>query len=470
MHLRKFVIIRLREIFGKDTISGDQVEANDLAQDHNKFYSPMPYAIVFPRKVKQLQSLLQFANEYKVALVPSGGRTGLSAGATANNGEVVVSFNYMNQIGSYNERDRLVECEAGVVTHDLQLFATERGMLYPVDFASSGSSQIGGNIATNAGGIKVIRYGLTRDQVAGLTVITGRGELLTLNRGLIKNATGYDLRHLFIGSEGTLGFIVKAQMRLIDAPRNLQVMLLSVDSITDLMNVLSLFRSSLSLTAFEFFCDNAMQRVLARLGRKSPLETSSTYYALLEFDAHCDLDINTALTLFETCQQNHWVQEGVLAQSTQQAAGLWKLRENISETLARFTPYKNDLSVQVAKIPDFIANIEALVNEHYPEFPVLWYGHIGDGNLHLNVLKPDTMEIEVFKHACEKVNDEIFSMVQAFGGSISAEHGVGLQKRTYLSYTRSQMEIDIMRAIKAVFDPNGIMNPGKLLPDEHAGS
>ncbi|MCB1756823.1 MAG: FAD-binding oxidoreductase, partial [Gammaproteobacteria bacterium] len=404
------------------------------------------------------------AGESGLALVPAGGRTGLSGGATASHGEVVVAFDRMNAIGEYNAADRLVECEAGVITRDLQMFAKKQGMFYPVDFASSGSSQIGGNIATNAGGIKVIRYGLTRDWVAGLTVVTGRGDLLELNRGLVKNATGYDLRHLFIGAEGTLGFIVKAQIRLTEMAKNPQVMLLGFNTIADLMAVPEIFRKELSVTAFEFFCDQGLRLVLDKTGGEPPLDGQIAYYGLLEFEAPCEGDCDRALELFAGCAEKGLVSDAVLAQSSQQAQQLWALRENMSEILSHFTPYKNDLSVQIARIPDFIRQTEALVQKHYADFRVIWFGHIGDGNLHLNILKPEAMAAADFKSRCEQVNADIFSLVRQFGGSISAEHGVGQQKRDFLQYSRSAEEIDMMRGIKAVFDPHNIMNPGKMLP------
>lgn len=464
MNSKSSLISALAAIFVEDILLGDSDEALSYARDHNKYYSPRPMAVVFPRKIKQLQKLVRLATEHGIALVPSGGRTGLSGGATATAGEVVVVFDRMNKIGPINKADRLVECEPGVITYDLQKFAESEGFFYPVDFASSGSSQIGGNIATNAGGIKVIRYGLTRDWVAGLTVVTGKGDVLELNRGLIKNATGYDLRQLFIGSEGTLGFIVKAQIRLTESAKNLQVMLLATDSMQDLMAVPGVFRSVLAVTAFEFFCHEGLQLVLEKSGRQHPMDSHGKYYGLLEFDAQCDSDIDTAMEIFAECMEKGWVKDAVLAQSVQQAKDLWALRENMSETLSHYMPYKNDLSVLIALIPEFMQGVEVLVNMHYPDFQVIWFGHIGDGNLHLNILKPDALDADRFKAQCEKVNQEIFSLVSKLGGSISAEHGVGLQKKEFLAWSRSKEEIEMMRGIKAVFDPHGIMNPGKLLP------
>ena len=216
--------------------------------------------------------------------MPSGGRTGLSGGAVAANKEIVVAFDKMNQILEFNAIDRTVLCQAGVVTQQLQQLATDNGLFYPVDFASSGSSQIGGNISTNAGGIKVVGYGLTRNWVLGLTVVTGAGEVLKLNHGLVKNATGYDLRHLFIGAEGTLGFITEATMKLVRAPQNYSVMVLAVNDIPDLMKVFNSFQNALDLSAFEFFSDLTLHYVHTDKGYPKPTETEAPFYALLEFD------------------------------------------------------------------------------------------------------------------------------------------------------------------------------------------
>jgi FAD/FMN-containing dehydrogenase len=237
--------------------------------------SPRPTAIVFPKTIEQVQAIVRWANTHKVALVPSGGRTGLSAAAVAANGEVVVSFDYMNQILDVNLTDRTAVCQPGVVTEHLQNVAEENGLYYPVDFASAGSSQIGGNIGTNAGGIKVIRYGMTRNWVAGMKVVTGKGDVLELNKDLIKNATGYDMRQLFIGAEGTLGFVVEATMRLDRAPKNLTAMVLGTADFDSIMPVLHAFQSKLDLTAFEFFSDKALAKVLARGDVPAPFEPTA---------------------------------------------------------------------------------------------------------------------------------------------------------------------------------------------------
>jgi glycolate oxidase subunit GlcD len=457
---------QLKAIVGDDKVKTDADSLETFGKDWTKIYPPNPTAIVFPKTTQQVQDIVKLANKHKVALVPSGGRTGLSAGAVASNGEVVVAFDYMNSISDFNAMDKTVRCGAGVITEQLQNYAEDQGLFYPVDFASAGSSQIGGNIGTNAGGIKVIRYGMTRDWVAGLTVVTGNGDVLELNKNLVKNNTGYDMRQLFIGGEGTLGFVTEATMRLTRPAKNLTVLVLGVPEFEAIMNVLNTFQTNIDLTAFEFFSDKAMRKVVARGDVPAPFETEAEYYALLEFEAETEGHIDQAMELFEKCMEEGWVLDGVISQSETQAQNLWRLREDIYETIAEWTPYKNDISVVVSKVPPFLREIEEIVTREYPNFEIIWFGHIGDGNLHLNILKPDDLAKEIFFEQCAKVSTWVFEIVEKYQGSVSAEHGVGMTKKPYLEYTRSAAEIGYMRAVKAAFDPNNIMNPGKLIDME----
>ncbi len=457
---------QLKAIVGDDKVKTDADSLETFGKDWTKIYPPNPTAIVFPKTTEQVQAIVKLANEHQIALVPSGGRTGLSAGAVAANGEVVVAFDYMNSISDFNAMDKTVRCGAGVITEQLQDYAEEQGLFYPVDFASAGSSQIGGNIGTNAGGIKVIRYGMTRDWVAGLTVVTGKGDVLELNKDLVKNNTGYDMRQLFIGGEGTLGFVTEATMRLTRPAKNLTVLVLGVPEFEAIMSVLNTFQTNIDLTAFEFFSDKAMRKVVARGDVPAPFETEAEYYALLEFEAETEGHIEQAMELFEKCMEEGWVLDGVMSQSETQAQNLWRLREDISETIAEWTPYKNDISVVVSKVPPFLREIEEVVTREYPDFEIIWFGHIGDGNLHLNILKPDDLAKDIFFEQCAKVSTWVFEIVEKYQGSVSAEHGVGMTKKPYLEYTRSAAEIGYMRAVKAAFDPNNIMNPGKLIDME----
>ena len=442
-------------------VSANSEDLQIYGTDWTRSFKVNPALVVFPKSIEDVQSIVRTAIASSATLVPSGGRTGLSGGAVASNQEVVVSFERMNRILDFNPVDRLVRCEAGVITANLQEFATNNGLFYPVDFASSGSSHIGGNIATNAGGIRVIRYGLTRESVAGLKVVTGNGEVLDLNKGIIKNATGYDLRHLFIGSEGTLGFICEAEIRLLPSPPAQQVLVLGVRGLGAILEVLQTFQAHVNLSAFEFFSELAMRKVIHhRSGLQAPFETQCEYYTLLEFDKS---DQEAALATFTKLADAGVVLDGVASNSEAQAASLWELREGISESIAPHTPYKNDVSVPIKEIPTFLSEVDELVNKHYPDFDICWYGHIGDGNLHLNILRPESLSIEAFYEKCHHISPLLFEKIQSRRGSISAEHGVGLLKRDFLDFSRSESEIVFMQQIKQTFDPHGIMNPGKLL-------
>ena len=448
--------------FDASQIKTDSESLEHWGKDWTKHFAPAAAAIVFPKTTEQVQAIVLLANEHNVVLTPSGGRTGLSAGAVAANGEIVVSMDKMNHIGQFYPADRIVEIEAGVITQQLQQFAESKDLYYPVDFASAGSSQIGGNIGTNAGGIKVIRYGMTRQWIMGLTVVTGKGDILQLNRGMVKNATGYDLRQLFIGSEGTLGLVTHAQIKLERQPQDLNVMVLGMDSFNDVMNVLSAFQAQIDLTAFEFFDDMAIEKLMAHGQVQEPFESRTKFYTLLEFEAPYEPIMDKAMAIFEHCMEQGWVVDGVMSQSLAQAEELWKLREYISETISVFTPYKNDVSVLISYVPEFITEIDHIVSSNYPDFEVCWFGHIGDGNLHLNILKPENMSKDDFFAECQIVNKHVFETVQKYGGSVSAEHGVGMTKKPYLNYSRSETEIDYLREVKKVFDPNNIMNRGKI--------
>lgn len=448
--------------FDPNQIKTDSDSLDSWGKDWTKHFAPAPNAIVFPKTTEQVAHIVRLANTHNVCLVPSGGRTGLSAGAVASNGEVVVSFDKMNAIGTFYEADQMVEVEAGVITKTLQEFANAKNLYYAVDFASSGSSQIGGNISTNAGGIKVIRYGMTRNQILGLTVVTGKGDILELNGGMLKNATGYDFRHLFIGAEGTLGFVTKALIKLEKQPVNLTAMVLGVPNFESVVTLLDRFGKALNLTAFEFFDSVALDKVLSAGHAKEPFDTRTPFYVLLEFEAVSDDVLDTAMSVFETYCEDGLIKDGVMSQSVGQLHELWKLRESISETISVFTPYKNDVSVLIVHLGDFIDDIEQIVKDNYPDFEICWFGHIGDGNLHLNILKPDNLTKDDFFAKCQTVNKYVFETVKKYKGSISAEHGVGMTKKPYLDYTRSPIEIEYMKAVKAVFDPNGIMNRGKV--------
>ena len=442
----------LSSIFSHDQILTDPESLKTYGKDWLKYFEPKAQAIVFPKSTAQVQKLVQWARKNKVGLIPSGGRTGLSGAAVALKNEVVVSFERMNQILSLNETDRIIHIEPGVITETLQKYLWDKGHYYPVDFAARGSSQIGGNVATNAGGVKVLRYGLTRDQVASLEVVTGSGEILQLGNDLIKNATGLDLRHLFIGSEGILGFITKIGIKYTHQPKPLTVLLLSLPNLDSVMKVFEKFRAKLPLTAFEFFSDKALDIVCEYTHLVSPLTTKAPNYLLIEVE-NTDPSVNDEiLKTFESCLEEELVLDGTIAQNETQARTFWRFREDISEATASYSPYKNDVSVRVSQVPQFLNEVDALLKKHYPSFKVVWFGHIGDGNMHINILKPSDLTKEEFVKSCEKVNDLLFQVIGTMRGSVSAEHGVGLTKKNYLKFSKSSEEINLMKSIKNLFD------------------
>ena len=293
------VIHALKSVLSEDQVSTEDSVLESYGQDWTRFTQPAPLAIVFPRTTSEVADVVKYARSQKVALVPSGGRTGLSGGAVAANGEVVVSLDKLSAIHAVNKTDRTIRVGAGAITQSIQEAASKAGLFYPVDFASSGSSQIGGNIATNAGGINVIRYGMTREWVAGLTVVTGTGETLELNRGLMKNNTGLDFRHLFIGSEGVLGFITEATLKLSSPPRDPTVLVLGLRDMDAIMQVLQRIQATTPLLAYEFFSELAVSKVVKHAGVARPFETETPFYALIEFERDSE---ETEAAVFEAVE------------------------------------------------------------------------------------------------------------------------------------------------------------------------
>jgi FAD/FMN-containing dehydrogenase len=440
-------------------------DAESLAhygRDWTRFWPANPEAVVFPRSTDEVVEVVKRARADGLKLVPSGGRTGLSGGAVASAGEVVVSLEKMREVIDLDSGDPSLTAQAGLPVGELQRRAADAGLYYPVDWAAADSSQLGGSIATNAGGIRVLRYGMTRDWVRGLTVVTGTGEVLELNRGLVKNNTGLDLRQLMIGSEGVLGIITEATMALAAQPPEQSVLLLGFSELAAVMPAFSVLREGLTLSAFEFLDTKSIRHVAVATGEAFPLDEDCPFYAIVEFDDPGQSSQDQALLLFERLMEDGHVADGTISQSGAQAEELWRWREAISESISPRTPYKNDLAVRVSRVPAFLEALDALVAERYPEFEVVWFGHIGDGNLHMNVLKPEGWSIEAFHEAGKRLSPAVFELVRRFDGSVSAEHGVGLLKRDDLHYTRSKAEIELMRQIKVAFDPDGVFNPGKV--------
>jgi FAD/FMN-containing dehydrogenase len=447
--------------FPPDFLSDDAADCAEYGRDWTRIYVPAPSAIAFPRTTDEVARLLRLCSAAWVPVVPSGGRTGLAGGAVAARGELVVSLTRMRRIDPVDLLGATVRVQAGAITEAVHRHAAEHGLTWPVDFASKGSSQVGGNIATNAGGVRVIRYGLTRQWVLGLQVVLASGAVLELNGALEKNNTGCDLRQLFIGSEGTLGIITEATLKLTRLPGHTDVLLFAV---ADLAATLRLFRATRNapfiVAAFELFTDRCMQRLARHRGLRVPLATTATHYVLLEAeDAEADaLAAWTAALLDEGV-----VLDGTAAQSATQAAELWALREGISESLSTTGfPHKNDIALPIAALAPFCAALESRFARQYPGWEICLFGHIGDGNLHVNIMKPDDLDRDAFLARTHTADRDLFTLVQQFGGSVSAEHGIGLLKKPYLHYSRSSDEIAVLRAVKQALDPLGILNPGKI--------
>ncbi len=447
--------------FPDDFFSRDPSDLIEYGKDWTKAYAPAPSLIVFPRTTDEVSRLLALCHQQHVPVVPSGGRTGLAGGAVAKDGEIVLSMSRMRRIDAIDELGATVRVQAGAITQAVHAHCEPLGLTWPVDFASKGSSQVGGNIATNAGGVKVIRYGLTRQWVLGLQVVLADGRVLELGGALEKNNTGVDLRQLFIGSEGILGVITEATLKLTRVPSKLDVFLFGV---RDLQGVLRLFREArkgpFTLSAFEFFTDKCLARLLLHRTLRPPFATSTPFYVLLEIEGGVLDAVEPWLaSLFE----RDLVIDGTLAQHAEQAAALWSLREGISESLAATgLPHKNDIALPIASLEGFCAAFGRVFETRYPGWEICLFGHIGDGNLHVNIMKPDALSNEEFWARTKAADDDMFALVRDFGGSISAEHGVGLLKKAHLGYSRSPDEIALMRALKRAFDPHNILNPGKV--------
>ena len=445
-----------------DLLTTEPSELQEYGRDWTRVFDPAPSAVALPRSTAEVATLLRLCNAHGIAVVPSGGRTGLAGGAVAARGELVLSLARMNKLGEVDLLGNTVRVQAGAVTEAVHQHCAPYGLTWPVDFASKGSSQVGGNIATNAGGVKVIRFGLTRQWVLGLQVVTAAGEVLELNGALEKNNTGTDLRQLFIGSEGTLGVITEATLKLTRLQESLNVFLFAVP---DVAAVLALFRDArkapFTLSAYEFFTDRCLARLRRHRSVRPPFETEAGCYVLLESEGGDPAAVEAWLgSLFE----RGLVLDGTMAQGVGQQRELWSLREGISESLsATGLPHKNDVALPIAGLGPFCAELEQVFAARYPSWEICLFGHIGDGNLHINVMKPDALPKAEFLQHTSGADHAIFELVRRHGGSISAEHGIGLLKKPYLGYSRSEPELTMMRAVKAALDPKGILNPGKVL-------
>lgn len=432
-------------------------------KDVCKQFSAHPSIVLTPSTQQQVADILKLCSQQKLAVVPSGGRTGYSAGATATQGEIILSLSKMTRVLEVNAIDQTITVEAGVTTETVRQKAAEHGLYYGVDFTSKGSSHIGGNIATNAGGIRVIRYGNTRDWVLGLVVALPSGELMRCNGKLFKNQTGYDFKSLFIGSEGTLGVIVEATLKLCRPPHESRLCMCGASDPSVALEVLTSLRKQFTVNVFEYFERGGLELVTAHTTLVDPFQESHPCYLLIEIEAPSEQERVQFEQILGSFLESGVITDAVFSESSKHSQDLMGLRELIGEVANKHhVPHKNDISVPVPEIPAFLHDLRSLLSQKYPQYRSIIFGHVGDGNLHVNVLKPAEMSSAEFFTACEKIDQDLFSLVATLQGSISAEHGVGLLKKPFLRLSRTHEEIELMRAVKRVFDPAGILNPGKI--------
>lgn len=430
--------------------------------DQSKDFVGNAALVLFPYSTVEVQSIIKLAKKYSVSLLSSGGRTGLSAGATAIKKEVIISLEKMNKIFKFIPEEQSLFCQAGVITQHIQEEALKYNLIYPISFASTGSSHIGGNVATNAGGIQVLRYGNTREWITSLTVVTGNAEILHLKNALIKDATGYDLSQLFIGSEGSLGIITEVTVKLSPPVKKSKSLLLASSSIKNLLTVYFQYKNKMQLIAFEFFTKESLKYSLKHSTKGCPISDQHPFYVTAKIEMQTEQDEELLMQILEENMQQDLIVDGTISQNKDQSQLIWDLRENISESIHYKNPHKNDVSVRLSNLEPFIEDLKQLIHDLPKHYELIYFGHIGDGNLHINLLKPDKESVENFQKTYKQLDLKIFHLIKKYKGSISAEHGVGLVKKDYLNFSKSFEEIEIMKQIKKIFDPRNILNPGKI--------
>ena len=456
-------IANITLIAGEENIIADRQKMVVYGTDQSKLAGD-PLLVVTPRNRQTVSRILAYCNAHRLGVVPSGGRTGLAGGATAAAGEIVLSLEKMNRIDAVDPIDMCMTVEAGAITETVQQRAEDAGFCFPIDLAARGSSQIGGNIATNAGGMKVLRYGMTRENILGLEIVLPDGIFLNLDSRLSKNNTGYDLKHLFIGSEGTLGVITAATLHLEPLVKDHALVVLTASDTNSLMRLITTLRQShLPLCACEIMLQNAIRFMVKHNGSTNPFADEWPFYCFVEFELNHPHDITKVETLLEGLLLDGICTDGIQAMNANERARLWKIRENISETIGRHPHVKkHDIALSIGAIGKFLQELETLWAGESDKIEIIVFGHFGDGNLHINLAESGQMSPDEFRLVTEKISSKIFELVSHFHGSISAEHGIGLLKKNFLHYSRSQLEIELMRKIKAQFDPNNIMNRGKI--------
>ncbi|RZA33705.1 MAG: FAD-binding oxidoreductase [Lysobacteraceae bacterium] len=465
------VVAGLGAIVGEAHLVTDPGAMAPFLTDWRGRFTGRALAVVLPADTVEVARVVQLCAAARIPIVPQGGRTGLVLGSVpdASGSAIVLSLRRLDRIRHIDAANRTMTVEAGCILDDIQQAAAGADMLFPLSLASEGSCTIGGNLSTNAGGTAVLRYGNARELCLGLEVVTAQGQVWNGLRALRKDNTGYALRELFIGAEGTLGIITAAVLKLHPQPKAALTALVALESPRTAVALLSLAqeRCGPALTGFELMSDFCLRLVATHFpGLPRPFAAHYPHYALLELSSNESED--NAADLVESAVgaalDAGIALDAVLATSIGQSIGLWKLREHIP--LAQATAGKNikhDISLPVSSIPDFIEQTDTALQSAFPGCQVVCFGHLGDGNLHYNIAPPDGVGHDSFLAHQDAVNGIVHDSVAAFDGSISAEHGIGALKRDALPHYKQAVELDMMRAVKAALDPLGIMNPGKIL-------
>ena len=447
--------------------------ANDMAPyltDWRGIYVGQASAVVRPANRDELAKVVALCAEHKVIVVPQGGNTGMCGAATPATDApcIVVCLSRMNRIIDVDAPNNTMTVEAGCLLANIQQAAADAGRLFPLSLGSEGSCQIGGNLSTNAGGVNVLRYGNTRDLVLGLEVVLPDGRIWNGLRALRKDNTGYDLKHLFIGAEGTLGIISAAVLKLFPRPRSQVVAFAAVTDPDAAVALLSILRARCGdcVTAFELISRACLDLVFKHIpGTRDPLSSAHAWTILTQLGDSGDdaaLQSKVEAALGEAVEQG-LVQDAVIASSQAQAAALWKLRESIPDAaLVAGLIYRHDISVAVSKIPQFIRAAGAALEKNFPGTRVICFGHLGDGNLHYNAFVPGRDRSDAAAREATDVNRIVHDVVNSMNGSISAEHGIGMSKRAELARCKDPLELELMRSVKQALDPAGILNPGKI--------
>lgn len=444
-----------------DLISGEDVSETDI-KDWSAEIPGRPIGLALPRSTQEVSEILSLCNRHSIPVVPQGGRTGLAGGAVASDGALLLSLARMSGIEEIDTASATATVLAGTPLQTIQEAAEAEGMMFGLDLGPRGSCQIGGNISTNAGGNRVIRYGMTRDLVLGLEVVLADGRILSMLNRMPKNNAALDLKPLFIGSEGTLGVITRAVLKLHPGIAGANTALVALPDFEAALALLGHARRMLSdrVSAFEVMWSDYFDAVLDVTSLRAPLESKAPLYVLIDMqgpDPEKENDLFHDM-LAEAMEQG-WVLDAALAQSQKDALDLWALRDGVTELLMTCRPTINfDVSVPIAKIGECVAHMRAALETDFPDMNRFFFGHIGDSNIHL-VTGPLPADPSV-EHRIESL---VYEIVRNFSGSVSAEHGIGLHKKPWLKYSRSDEELTLLRELKQTLDPKGILNPGKVL-------